>query len=538
MPHKTNTLRKHLEPITIFLLFGILVLLVLFRYNPGYLLIPNRDSGVFSYIGQMILDGNLPYRDLWDHKGPAIYYINALGFYLGQGSRWGVWGIQFFSLFSAALVGYSVMKTAYGKIPSIFSSILWMLTAFYVIRYGGNFTEEYSVLLSFVSLYLFWLSRKSDSSIYFFLIGAIFSLSFLFRPNNTVIEVSIAIFVIITGLAKLRYKEIIINLSMMAVGALAILIPVILYFYMNRAIDDFIDQVFIYNIIYSASTLTDKISSIKIGFSITLSTTISAIVLISWIVGFVKLCSGRFSIQNQKDSLIILSLIALPITLLLTTMSGRSYYHYYISWLPAFALLSSYAAYELLNFAPQMVFSLAKVRLSLGDLILAVVLVFALWGVTKNTYKDIGRINTYRSSALLTIDNIQKHVKDEQYLLMWGSEAGFNIITEKPTPSRYFYHNALITCDYVTDDMIEEFVNDLKVNKPLIVDASSTSSHVPPIDSTERSNHEYIGFTANDKCNLESKMDKISSFIHANYQIADTIDYSNRAKWDVYKYNK
>ena len=65
--------------------------------------LPGRDNGVFLYGGQQILLGKIPYLDFWDHKGPLIHYINALGLYLGNGYRWGVWGIEFIFL---ALTGF------------------------------------------------------------------------------------------------------------------------------------------------------------------------------------------------------------------------------------------------------------------------------------------------------------------------------------------------------------------------------------------------------------------------------------------------
>jgi len=37
-----------------------------------------RDQGHFAYTGQVILDGGLPYRDVFDQKGPATHYTFAL----------------------------------------------------------------------------------------------------------------------------------------------------------------------------------------------------------------------------------------------------------------------------------------------------------------------------------------------------------------------------------------------------------------------------------------------------------------------------
>ncbi len=69
-----------------------LALLALFVFFPNLPLnnMPERDSGVFLYVDGQILDGRIPYRDVWDHKGPILYYLNALGLTVANGSMMGV----------------------------------------------------------------------------------------------------------------------------------------------------------------------------------------------------------------------------------------------------------------------------------------------------------------------------------------------------------------------------------------------------------------------------------------------------------------
>ena len=38
----------------------------------------DRDEGLFGWIGQSILRGELPYRDVFDHKPPVVFYLYAL----------------------------------------------------------------------------------------------------------------------------------------------------------------------------------------------------------------------------------------------------------------------------------------------------------------------------------------------------------------------------------------------------------------------------------------------------------------------------
>ncbi len=49
-----------------------------------------RDQALFAYAGQVILDGGLPYRDVFEQKGPATHYTFALILYLLGQSQWAV----------------------------------------------------------------------------------------------------------------------------------------------------------------------------------------------------------------------------------------------------------------------------------------------------------------------------------------------------------------------------------------------------------------------------------------------------------------
>ena len=46
-----------------------------FRYS-----LLGGDSSVFQVMGKYWLEGVVPYKDLFDHKGPIVYVVNALGY--------------------------------------------------------------------------------------------------------------------------------------------------------------------------------------------------------------------------------------------------------------------------------------------------------------------------------------------------------------------------------------------------------------------------------------------------------------------------
>lgn len=69
-PMKNHTLRPLLAPA---LLIGISFIIL----APTSLYPWGRDQGMFAYAGHLVRGGAVPFRDFWDTKAPAIYYVYA-----------------------------------------------------------------------------------------------------------------------------------------------------------------------------------------------------------------------------------------------------------------------------------------------------------------------------------------------------------------------------------------------------------------------------------------------------------------------------
>ncbi len=82
-------------------LFVISVLFVSFysdTTSPFYYLCYTTDSTVYMMLGRAVVEGKLPYVDIWELKGPAIFYIEALGYWLTY-SKLGIFMIQVICLY-------------------------------------------------------------------------------------------------------------------------------------------------------------------------------------------------------------------------------------------------------------------------------------------------------------------------------------------------------------------------------------------------------------------------------------------------------
>jgi len=298
------------------------------------------DSAFFQSIGKLWLEGIIPYRDFFDHKGPLLFMINALG-YVFPNTRLGLFLVQsaFFSI--SLTLAYLTLRQFIN--PKYSVVILLVMILYLGMVFGeGNLSEEYSLTFVFCML-LFqakWLKNQkkamveksaiSHPKIYSFIYGFCVMTIALIRINNALIP-CIGILCIVWFLARQKqWKMILQNALFVIFGALVVFVPVAGYFYMNNAFVSFINGTFLFNLSYSrvhASLPTITNSTLFY----------STPVLLSWFIGLYLL----FKKELYKS-------VFLFVTGALTAymcLGGNSYAHYFINAAPlipiAFCLFMS-----------------------------------------------------------------------------------------------------------------------------------------------------------------------------------------------------
>ncbi len=531
-----NLLYKHKSSFT-YLLLIFVTFVATISFLPLDVNDPNPDSGIFLYMGQQILKGGTLYRDLWDNKGPVLYYINALALFISPGSMWGLYLYEFLSLFIAVTLGYLVMNKAFGRIPAIVASIIWPLSLFYLNSFGGgNVTEEYSLPLSFAALYFYLRSRNSKSGLfYIFLVGVTFSLSFFLRPNNTGMQVTIALLIFFSGIITRSFYLLLKQILAYALGTIVIIAAVLLYFHWMNALGDFYDSFIRYNSVYSTTTLGDRISSLLFGLRLLSPSGLPLIAIAAWFIAVFTAINGTKLGESQRV-LILVSVIGIPVEFLLSSISSLMFDHYYICWLPVFAILTSFFLYGLIsNFSDSsIIFCKRQIRLS-HIWVLGLLVAMSCLAIVKIPDRVGKFISTSRQSNVV-VEGIRDNLKDEQYLLMWGAAAYFNLATGMKSPTRYFHQLPFYVCGYRTEEMIEEFLDDIKQKKPLIVDTSSTDISFAPIDNNERKKWEYRNLAGHrdESCKNSPKMEELFEYINSRYTPVYTF---KKNKWKIYQFD-
>jgi hypothetical protein len=514
----------------IYLIFVLSILFVLLPVSPLFQPYPTEDSGMFMYEGRNILMGNLPYRDIWEHKGPIILYINALGLGLFRNSAWGVWLMQFLFTIVAAILGFLVMTKVFNKLSAFFAILLWIGSLVLLLN-GGNTPELYNLLLQFAIIYLFWKSQQQNK--YYrteFIIGLLGGISFLLKQNLIGIFLSVLIYITIKRVINRQIKSLLSDLFVMLIGFLLPLIISAGYFYNHGTLDKFIDSVYRFNLVYVNGSLIARIKVVFMGLWILGRSGMTFIATTAWISCII------FFIKDHRHKLInyfiILAIIDYPFELILASASGIHPPQYFICWLPVFSILSGW----LINF-----FTMNKIN---GIKIIISILLFSMLlfplGIAVYQYfpqsdkqicKDLNWFLLPGAKYFECTDTKRKvtefvteNTKKEDYVLLWGFGGSINFTANRLSPTRFVYQYPLFLSGYTNDWLINEFYQQLVKNKPEYIIDTETYAHVPSLDKKNRNkwNHGKV----------KKQVDKIFNFIDSNYQYQGTIGDD---QWKIYK---
>lgn len=208
------------------LLLGFICFILLFFLgtdtSPFYGDYFHYDASVYYVMGKSMLDGYRPYTDYFDNKGILLYCLYAAGIAI-RGSRIGVFIIEWLFLFCSAML---VVRTAKRLNPMQRGGVCISLATFFMLYFSlseGPLTENFSLPLQLLSIYLYANSHEDKRGIRHYCYGACLALLFFIRPNNICLTLA-AILCELYGGGKVRLW----HLGKEAVGLLVITMPILI----------------------------------------------------------------------------------------------------------------------------------------------------------------------------------------------------------------------------------------------------------------------------------------------------------------------
>ena len=326
-----------------FLIF-VFSMMIMIPLHPNFMTHTLRDSGLFMYIGWRILSGEIPYKDVWDHKPPIIFYLNALGLLINE--HWGVWMIQVIFIFFSFLLLHKILSDIFDKNVSIITIFISSISLFFALE-GGNLTTEYTILFQALAIYLFYKYTNNQNNKILFLIGILGGLAFFTKQTAIGIWIAVGFYFLFKLLSKINkktVKDFVLQIGSIGLGVFLNFIFWHLFFLSNNSLHEYYDANFHFNFVYS-SIETQELSRsypILIGLVRMQDTGI----LLFDLIGFLYVL---FSKNKFKHPILFLSLINLPVELMLISISDRAFYHYYMVLIPSFTILTVKTISEILK---------------------------------------------------------------------------------------------------------------------------------------------------------------------------------------------
>ncbi len=208
------------------------------------------DANTYLTMARGLLQGSVPYRDLFDHKGPLLYFVYALGVLISPSGFLGVFLLQTAALGTTLFFFYRTALLLLGDSPraAVCAAAvpLFLLTAgiYYLpanLDYGGGSAEEFCFPLMAAAL---WLSARCEvrerwSRGSMLAMGVLAGCVCLIKFNLVLFWVGLLLPVFLRLLAGRQWREFCLSALWGLAGAMIPLIPYLLYGVATGSLDDF-----------------------------------------------------------------------------------------------------------------------------------------------------------------------------------------------------------------------------------------------------------------------------------------------------------
>jgi hypothetical protein len=379
---------------------------------------------------------------------------------------------------------------------------------------GGNLTEEYALPLQFSC---FWLAYDAEKRNAFtwrsYLIGLLCGLAFFTKQTTIGIGIAFVLYIALRRWVFNPGPSLLTNLAFLFLGGVTATIPIVIFFAAHNAGFYFWDAAFVYNFFYSGRSelLRSVMNAMLAAFQALSRTGLTTFALLGWGTGLGYVVLNRKTLEKDISFLVSLALIDLPVELLMVSVSGKQYDHYYMTLLPVFAMLTGFLAYILVKGLAHAVPSTRTANLAISFIVL-----FSFAST------EVQPIRDYKGLALSlrqvksdeVVNYIKEHTSDKDYVLMWGAQTAVNFFAHRSAPTRFVYQIPLYTEGYTNKELVEEFLGDIVRNKPSLI-----------IDTLGK------GIVTNNFGITSPQIEKSLEFIQANYRAIDRI-----GPWVVYGY--
>jgi len=398
-------------------LFAALAVALLLARLPSVVQPAGGDQGIYAYVGQSILRGEVPYRDAWDQKPPGVHLTYA--------AMLGLWRNE------------SVVASADLAVAALVAVLLVALGRRLTGRPGAGETAAIVFLLlgdpSFQRLGGLWVRGQAETFIALAVTGALLAsvtaagaergreraafgwsvaagmlcgAAFVYKYNAGLFALPCVLIYLLGAPAGRRLESqgrgrglFLRRLPAVVLGAALVVGAVVAWFAANRALDDLYQATVVYNLKYSGETYAGFWDVVR--YLVTFPVRHARVDAL-WFVGGVS-CAALLLLSIRDRRLVIAPAWVAAACLSITVNSSRELPQYFVQAAPALALASGVAG--------------AAAWRALGPVLRTTLFLLLAVGVVR-----VNQFDKWAASAAYDLDHARGRTTREQYLSKFGGQ--------------------------------------------------------------------------------------------------------------------
>ena len=313
----------------------LLVLAFLIRLPFFYSIVISWDESTFILMGQELLDGRLPYTELWDLKPPLAYVVYAAAIALFGPNIEGVRVAGALCVFATGLAIWLVCRKTAGAFVAGLIAVAAMTSAGAVTGGQATLTEHFVIALVCWALVL--LARPELNYRNIALAGLLLSAATLIRTNVVYVVVAVGFALIVRPgrpLAMNRVREV----CAFGGGGLPLLVLCLVPFLLTGNLDLLYRSLVVAPLAYATTQLSGSEAVVKLADSVLRPGGLPLLgILMLGLAGSAKMC-WRLVRTRRVSSLEYWTLVFIAGGTLSVAQSGAGHSHYLIQIVPLYAV--------------------------------------------------------------------------------------------------------------------------------------------------------------------------------------------------------
>lgn len=416
----------------VFAVIALIITLFSSECSPVYPINTWVDPNCFMTVGKAVAKGKVIYRDIYEQKGPYVYFFHALCYLISPDSFTGVWLFEVINCFFVMLTFSKILKlyAIDGTWRTVWLSSLATLGIYF--SYGfrkGDSVEEFCLPMLLYVVYLSLKRIKASENFKktdFLLIGFIAGIVFWMKFSIVGFFVGWYIFYLYRVFHEKGLKSIPVSVLFILLGVALATLPPLAYFGVNHSIKIWLTS-YIYDNLFFYTSGNNAILKLLFCILYLLEAIVSNLQFTTFVVFglfcFSRKCEGR----NKYERMLLLSTFIA--TAFFIYIGGR-HYRYYALPLGVFTIFG-YIALAKLNL------SVYRKKAFMGGVVMLAVVAcvagFFVQGHAPNIFVKQEDTAQYKFARII------HNAKEDATLLQYGSlDSGFYLATGVLPEFKYF----------------------------------------------------------------------------------------------------